>query len=109
MVKKTLIAGFVVCLGFAFILAAGVCAQGPAKVNVNAATADQLGKVPGISGDMAKAMVETRTKSGSFKSAEDLMKVPGMTKEKVDAVAPALAFGPAKSGGDDDEAKLPRY
>jgi len=109
MAKKTLITGFVVCLGFAFILAAGVYAQMPEKVNINAASADQLGKVPGISGDMAKAIVETRGKSGSFKSADDLMKVPGMTKENVDAIAPALAFGPAKSAGDDEEVKLPRY
>ena len=109
MIKRTLVTGFVFCLGFAFILAAGAYAQVPAKVNINAASADQLGKVPGISGDMAKAIVETRAKSGSFKSADDLMKVPGMTKESVDAVAPALAFGPARSAGDEDEAKLPRY
>ena len=72
-------------------------------------TADQLGKVPGVSADMAKAIVDTRAKSGAFKSADDLMKVPGMTKEKVDAMAPALSFGAAKSAGDEEETKLPRY
>jgi tetratricopeptide (TPR) repeat protein len=38
------------------VLALEAAAQAPAgKVNINTATADQLGKVPGISGDMAKA------------------------------------------------------
>ncbi|HVN24677.1 MAG TPA: helix-hairpin-helix domain-containing protein [Syntrophorhabdales bacterium] len=107
--KRRLLLGFVFCLGFAFVAAAALHAQAPAKVNVNAATADQLAKVPGMSADMAKAVVDTRAKSGAFKSADDLMRVPGMTKEKADAIAPALSFGQAKSAGDEEETKLPRY
>ena len=107
--RRILFLGFVFCLGFVCITTAALHAQAPAKVNVNAATAEQLGKVPGMSADMAKAIVDTRVKSGAFKSADDLMKVPGMTKEKADAMAPALSFGSAKSAGDEEETKLPRY
>ena len=109
MVRKGTVLGIALCVGILLVLSAGALVQAQVKVNVNTATAGELEKVPGLSGDMAKAVVETRAKSGSFKSASDLMKVPGMTKEKADAIAPALAFGPAGGGPDEEEAKLPRY
>jgi competence ComEA-like helix-hairpin-helix protein len=79
-----------------------------AKISLNKATAAQLSKVPGLGSGLAKAIADYRQKNGPFKKAEDVAKVPGMTKEimkkaniqdsKGDVVAPA-----PKGGGEDDE------
>ncbi len=78
-------------MGFVFLGAAGGQTRTQAKpqaktpqitrIDLNKATAEQLGKCPGVSPTLAKAMVEHREKSGSFKTSEDLLKVRGMTKE----------------------------
>ena len=96
------------CVSFVLVFAAGVFAQA-GKVNINQATQAQLGKIPGVSGELAKASVDQRGKTGAFKTADDLMKVPGMTKETADAMLPAISFGPAKSEAEEEEVKLPRY
>jgi competence protein ComEA len=83
-------------------------AQTGGKISLNSATAPQLAKVPGVTSGLAKAIVEYRTKNGPFKKADDLLKVPGMTKEILKKMAPqADAKGdllvPQKKQGDEDE------
>jgi competence protein ComEA len=109
MIDKRSVWSIVFCLAFVCAFAAGLSAQTAQKVNVNTATAAELAQVPGISPETAKAIVETRAKTGALTSAGDLMKVPGMTEAGVKAVAPSLSFAAPKGGGDEEEVKLPRY
>lgn len=59
-------------------------------INLNHTTAEQLVEIPEITDSLAKAIVEFREKSGPFKEPEDLLKVPGMTEELLDELAPEI-------------------
>ncbi len=108
--KKVFVSfGLVLFFGLIFACVGMVHAQTAGKINVNQATLGDMTKLPGMSEDLAKAILQYRTSNGPFKTTDDLLKVPGMTKETVDAISPKIAFGPAKSQGDDEEVKLPRY
>ena len=60
------------------------------EIDLNRATAEQLAKIPGITDFIAKGIVEFREKSGFFKKPEDLLKVPGMSKELLEMLAPQI-------------------
>ncbi len=60
------------------------------KINLNSASAAQLAKVPGVTSALAKAIIDYRTKNGPFKKPDDLLKVPGMTKEILKKMAPQV-------------------
>lgn len=49
-----------------------------AAVDLNTATQAQLESLTGIGPAKAKDIIDFRTKNGPFKSAEDIMKVPGI-------------------------------
>lgn len=51
-----------------------------AAVNVNTATQEQLESLNGIGPAKAKTIIDYRNKNGSFKTIEDLDKVPGIGK-----------------------------
>jgi competence protein ComEA len=55
-----------------------------AAVNINTATQSELEAVRGIGPSKAKAIIDYRTKSGPFKSVDDLDKVKGFGKKSVD-------------------------
>ena len=93
----------VLCFGIVFGISAIAVAQTkpapkpekkapaePEKINVNKATEADLASVPGISKTLAKAICDYRKKSGPFKSVEDLLKVPGMTKKILDDLYPEV-------------------
>ena len=70
-------------LALALTLSAGMAAAAakPAptgKVNINAASADQLSALPGIGAKLAARIVEHRQKSGPFKSVQELMTIKGV-------------------------------
>jgi competence protein ComEA len=80
-------------------------------VDLNKATAEQLGACPGLTPALAKAIVEYRLKSGPFKAPEDLLKVKGMTKEIFTKAKPKMEkdiiyLAPAASEEDDEEPSL---
>jgi competence protein ComEA len=94
----------ILAIGFLLIGTAG----GETKVELNKATADQLGRCPGLNAALARAIVEYRQKSGPFKSPEDLLKVKGITKEILDKLKPKLEKNilyvtPGSSSSDEDE------
>jgi competence ComEA-like helix-hairpin-helix protein len=111
MYKKFLgVALIVMMAAFTVLISSGTgAAQSAGKVTLNKATAAQLGKVPGVTGALAKAIVDFRTKNGPFKKSDDLLKVPGMTPEilKKMSLKPdpkGEIFLPAGKGdGDDDD------
>jgi competence protein ComEA len=55
------------------------------QVNVNKATGAEIASALGISADDAKAIITYRDKSGSFKSLDDLKKVPGIDLKNLNA------------------------
>jgi|WetSurMetagenome_2_1015567.scaffolds.fasta_scaffold680835_2 competence protein ComEA len=98
------------CIAFMFgSIAAG---QGKSsahpKIDLNKATAEQLGKIPGLTPALVKSIADFREKSGSFKAPEDLLKVKGMTKEILNKLNLKLDKGilyitPAPPLSDEDE------
>ncbi len=54
--------------------------------DLNKATADQLAKLPGIGQDKAREIVNYRQEHGSFRSFDDLKRVPGLDERLVDTV-----------------------
>jgi competence protein ComEA len=69
-------------LAFLFLLVSFMFA----KVDINTASVDQLTKVKGIGPAKAKAIIEYRTKNGSFKSVEELSKVKGFGEKAINAM-----------------------
>ncbi len=56
----------------------------PPLVNINTATKDELIALPGIGEVTAERIIRYRERSGPFHSANDLLKVKGMTKKKLE-------------------------
>ena len=86
-----------ICLVSAFVLivAGNVNAQhegglGEKKIHLNLADKDQLMKIEGMTENLAKAIIDYREKSGFFKKPEDLLNVPGLTKNIYKTLNPQL-------------------
>jgi competence protein ComEA len=62
------------------------------KVNVNKAGASDLQESLGISASDAGAIVQYRTEKGTFKSIQDLMKVPGIDAKKIESLRDRVEF-----------------
>lgn len=56
------------------------------KVNINRATAEQLEKLPGIGPAKAAAIIASREEQGTFKSAEDIVRVSGIGQKSLEAM-----------------------
>lgn len=67
-------------------------APSPEKINVNTATAKELEMGLGLSPKEADAIVHYREDKGSFKTVEDLEKVPGVDAGKIEAKKDQLTF-----------------
>lgn len=72
-------------------VAAEAAAGGP-LVNVNTATVDQLQALPGIGEARARAIVETRTERGGFKSVEELLEVRGIGPANLERLRPHVTL-----------------
>src|SRR5947207_30600 len=60
-------------------------------VDVNRATADELRALPGIGGVLAARIIEARERDGPFTSFDDLRRVRGLGRAKLDRLASAVA------------------
>ncbi|MBN1568718.1 MAG: helix-hairpin-helix domain-containing protein [Acidobacteria bacterium] len=93
---------------FSVMMVGQTMAAAAAKIDLNKATSEQLGKFPGLTLALAKSIIEYREKSGPFKMPEDLMKVKGVTKEILNKLNPKLEKGilyvtPSAPESDEDE------
>lgn len=82
----------------ASLLSTGVvfAAKKPApegKVNLNAATVEQLTALPGVGPKLAARIVEHRQKSGAFKSVQELMNVKGIGEKNFEKIQGYLTLG----------------
>jgi len=62
------------------------------KIDINSATAKDLERLNGVGPAIAKRIVEYRTSHGRFSSAEDLLKVKGIGKAKLEKMRSQLKF-----------------
>ena len=62
------------------------------RVNVNAASSEEVEKLLGLSAKEAQAIVAYREKNGKIKDFEELTKVPGVSAEKLQGMRRRIAF-----------------
>ena len=63
------------------------------KVNINAASAEELESLPGIGPATAQKIVSSRQSEGPFQTCEDLMRVSGIGQKKYDGLADRICVG----------------
>lgn len=63
------------------------------RLNINAATQDQLEALPGIGPSLAKAIIAYREKNGNFEKCGDLLMVPGIGNTKLERIADLICVG----------------
>ncbi len=87
----------IVCLvaAMAFITGGNAAAQhegglGEKKIHLNIADVDKLLLIEGMTEDLAYAIIDYREEKGFFKKPEDLLKVPGMTKDLYKTLDPKV-------------------
>ena len=82
-----------------FALAFAFACSAQAAVDLNTATQAELENVDGIGPKKAQAIIDFRKKNGSFKSVDDLDKVPGFGKKSVDMMRKNIVVGSSKAAG----------
>lgn len=82
-------------IGVSGVAFAGEDTASDALINVNAATAKQLEKLPGIGKELAKRIVSYRTSNGPFNSVRELVKVRGIGKETLAKIEDLVSTGPS--------------
>ena len=63
-------------------------------VNINTASATELGGLKGIGDAKAKEILEYREKNGPFKSVDDLRQVHGIGNKLLETLRPHITVGP---------------
>jgi competence protein ComEA len=63
---------------------------GEQRIEFNFSSEENLVKAPGITPEIAKAIIKYRNENGPFKKAEDLLKVPGITPEIYKEINPRV-------------------
>ncbi len=74
------------------------------KININTASVDELGLLPGIGPVRAEAIVAYRANQGEFGSAEDILNVAGIGEKTVAKISQYLQFSSDSSGHDENHA-----
>src|SRR5262245_50334576 len=68
--------------------------SGPAPLDLNRASAEELEALPGIGPVLARRIVLDRRESGRFRRAEDLLRVRGVGPRLLERLRPRIALGP---------------
>jgi competence protein ComEA len=61
-------------------------------VHINSASVDELCALNGVGPKLAEKILDTRNALGAFKTPEDLQKVPGIGKKKLEKLLPGVIF-----------------
>ena len=80
---------------FVTIAASTLVAKNPPthKIDINSASAKELQELPGVGPTTAKAIIQFRTKSGSFHRVEDLLAIRGISETKLAKMRPYITVG----------------
>ena len=89
MMKVRKVVWCVVLFLFAFSVPL-IAAQG--VINVNTATKEELMMLPGIGEKTASAIAAYRKGNGPFKTIDDMTKIKGISKKKLDKLRPSLVL-----------------
>jgi competence ComEA-like helix-hairpin-helix protein len=90
-------------LGLALALGA-TRVEAEARIDLNAASVEELETLPGIGPSRARAIVEWRA-DGAFVEVEDLADVPGVGEALVDRLRDRIVVGRAPTGGTSGQAR----
>jgi competence protein ComEA len=60
------------------VLAGSIYAEDEAKLNLNAATVEQLAKIPGLNQALAEKIIKLREENGEFIDLEELLDIDGI-------------------------------
>lgn len=90
--------GKLTLIGLALLMTLGfvsLALAGDGIVDLNTATVEQLMAIEDIDipEELAKAIVDYRTKNGPYKKAADFLKVPGMTQDFMEELNPQVEDG----------------
>ncbi len=99
-----------ICLALVFGLGPASLAPAEGKiVDLNTATVEELMAIEEFEmpEDLAKAIVEYREKNGPYKTAEDFLKVPGMTQDFMEDLNPQVKDGKVYYDPDAEPALAP--
>jgi len=75
-----------------FMLKSAGAYSNEGKININHASVDELTKIPGVGPVTAQKIIEYREKNGPFKTPEDLLKIDGIGKKKLEKMKEFLVF-----------------
>jgi len=64
------------------------------QLNINTATAEEFGELPGMDMELARSIVAYRKDNGPFSSVDDLLKVKGMDEKRLEPIRMYLTVGP---------------
>jgi competence ComEA-like helix-hairpin-helix protein len=76
-------------------LAQYLAANFPVPININTASANELGGIPGLEPEICAAIVSYREKNGRFTTVQDLAKVEGITAELLGRIERRITTGVA--------------
>lgn len=66
--------------------------NGPALLDLNLATAEELEALPGIGPTLARRMIDWRAENGPFRSREDVLAVRGIGEATYEKIAPYITY-----------------
>ncbi len=61
------------------------------RIDINSASIDEIDELPGVSKNLAEAVVAERNRIGGFRSPEDLLRVNGIKEKRLKKILPFLA------------------
>lgn len=68
----------------------------PGRLDINAATIEQLEVLPGMNRRRAKTIVRVRERNGPYRRVEEIRQLPGLTKRQYERLLELLTVGEAK-------------
>jgi competence protein ComEA len=97
-IRRLVATGLALVLGLVFVAGPALAAAKPApagKVNLNAASVEQLSTLPGVGAKLAARIVEHRQKAGGFKTTQELLNVKGIGEKNFAKLQPFVTLGDA--------------
>ncbi|KAB5517725.1 hypothetical protein PHYPO_G00170510 [Pangasianodon hypophthalmus] len=80
---------------------AHVSAHNPERLNVNAASEEELMTLPGVTRAIARAIVEHRARIGGFRKVEDVALVSGIGAAKLQLIKPEICVSSRRNNNND--------